>query len=176
MKKILFLLALLVLLASPVFAAVGINVNGTTIGTAGNLYVNCNTGGSPYIDGFNYSATCSSTLVADGTYNGGYTSLGTIDTGISLTQVMVEKAISGAYLGTTSDTLPNGTPNQIFTIVIGSVTNSGTWTVTPTTSGGWSSIIFNTQGQTATFLYVNSTVGWIILSADGTTRPTVIVK
>ena len=165
MKKILSCLALLVLLASPVFASVGINVNGTTIGTAGNIYVTCPTGASEYIDGFNYSATCSSTLVADGTYNGGYTSLGTIDSGISLTQVMVEKAIQGTSGGTTADTLPNGTPNQMFTILIGTA-SSGSWTVTPTTSGAFASIVYNTQGQRTTFLYVNSTVGWIVLSND----------
>lgn len=165
MKKILSLLALLTLLASPVFASVGINVNGTTIGTAGNLYVNCNSGGSPYIDGFNYSATCSTSLVADGTYNGGYVSLGTIDAGIALTSAYIQKAISN--LGTTTDTLPNGIPNQIVTFSITTVTGGGSWTLSPTTATGWTGLVFNTSGQVATLLYVNSSVGWIIVSADG---------
>ena len=176
MKKILSLLFLLAVLASPVFAAVGINVNGTVVGTAGNLYVNCPTGGSEFIDGFNYSATCSSTLVSDGTYNGGTVSLGTIDSGISLSNAMIEKAISST--GTTTDTLPNGTPNQLFTIQIATV-SSGSWVVTPTTSSAFASITFNTQGQGATFLYVNSTVGWIIVSTNtsGTNAdPTIVVK
>lgn len=168
MNRILSLIAFLFLLASPSFAAVGINVNGTTVGTAGNLYVNCNTGGSPFINGFDYSATCSNNLVADGTANGGYTSLGTIDSGISLTNALIKKTINGTA-GTATDTLPAGTPNQIITIeIVGAVT--GTWVVTPAAganASGWSSVTFNSSLQMTTFLYVNSTIGWIIMSNDG---------
>jgi len=175
MKKLL-LLALLILTASPAFAEIGVNVNGTTIGTATNAYVACNVGATPFINGSDYSMTCSNSLVADGTYNGGYVSLGTIDSGITLTAALVKKNINGTN-GTATDVLANGIPNQILILeTVG--TTTGTWTVSAKggQSTGWSSIQFNASGQFATLLYVNTTIGWIVVSADGsasTAAPTI---
>ena len=66
-------------------------------------------------------------------------------------------------------TLPNGTSGQVLSImIIGREGGSGTWIVTPTTSGGWTSLTFDAVGGHATLLYVNDLVGWIIQATNAT--------
>jgi len=70
-------------------------------------------------------------------------------------------------------TLANGEPGQI--LVVNLVTDGGgTGTLTPATSTGWATIAFADAGDQAVLLYVNDTMGWIILSTFGlTAQPTV---
>lgn len=67
-------------------------------------------------------------------------------------------------------TLANGVPGQILTIVL--VTDGGgNGTLTPVTKTGWSYIVFADPGDTASLLYVDDTVGWVILGLSGTSAP-----
>jgi hypothetical protein len=171
MRK-LFSLFLAMFLATPAFAQVAVNNNGTQSGIANTILYNCPSG-TQLVYGSQVYSNCGN-LMSTGTANGGGVSLATTDAGIPLNYDFVEKAISN--LGTLTDTLANGSPGQLLTIEIGTVSGSGTWKVTPATSFGFSSITFNTQGQTAMFLYTSS--GWILLSYDSptSTLPVVVVK
>lgn len=174
MKKLfsLSLLLILLLFCSSSFASVGIRLNGAMIGTATDLNLVCGSGTNSVVtvDGSIYNVGCSPSLSMDGTANGGYTSLATVDTGIPVTYAYVRKSISSA--GTTSDTLANGIPGQLMTIAIDTVA-SGTWKVTPTTATDFASITFSTAGQRAVFLYLNDTNGWFLIAVYGSTLPTV---
>jgi len=66
----------------------------------------------------------------------------------------------------TTLTLPNGEPGQI--LVLQSIDDND-MDVTPTTSWGWSALALDQTGDQATLLYVNDTMGWIILSLFGDT-------
>lgn len=72
-------------------------------------------------------------------------------------------------------TLANGEPGQI--LVINLVTDGGgTGTLTPVTATGWATIAFADAGDVAVLLYVNDTMGWVILSTYGLiAQPTVAV-
>jgi len=174
MKKLFLFLVLALLATTPAFAAgFGVNNNGTQAGAATDMFYNC-PANTQLVVGSQAYANCGN-LLATGTANGGFSSLATIDAGIPVSNDYIEKAISN--LGTATDTLPNGSIGQILTIEIGTVTGSGTWKITPTTSSGWASMTFSQQGQIASFLYVNNTIGWVILTYDGvTTVPTFVVK
>ena len=59
--------------------------------------------------------------------------------------------------------LPNGTPGQMLTLQVISRAG-GSWTVTPVKKTGWNSINYAAAGQQTTLLYLNDTLGWIILN------------
>jgi len=63
--------------------------------------------------------------------------------------------------------LPDGNPGQVLSLVIG--TDGGVATVTPvsTTGDGWATMIFTNDGEGATFMFVDSTVGWAVLGTFG---------
>lgn len=72
-------------------------------------------------------------------------------------------------------TLADGEPGQIIVINL-DATGGGTGTLTPATATTWATIAFADAGDTAVLMYVNDTVGWIILSVYGlTAQPTVAV-
>ncbi len=181
MRKLFSFLAVIVCLSlcSICFASVGIRNNGNMVGTATDLNFGCGNGTNATItaDGSIYNINCSSTLQTTGVANGGGTSLATIDTGIPLTYAIVKKAISN--VGTSTDTLANGTPGQMLTLFITSDTGSGTWRVTPTTSYGWSQVTFTAALQGLSLLYLDDTNGWMIIStysSGSTAAPTVVAK
>jgi len=64
--------------------------------------------------------------------------------------------------------LPDGENGQILSVVI--VTDGGEATITPATSSGWATAVLTDAIDQISFMYVNDTVGWIILgtSGDGT--------
>lgn len=70
-------------------------------------------------------------------------------------------------------TLANGKPGQVLTIVLGT-DGGGDGTLTPTTKTGFATIVFADAGDTVTLLYVDDTVGWIIMGTAGVTAPPVI--
>lgn len=70
-------------------------------------------------------------------------------------------------------TLANGVPGQIITIAL-VVDGGGTGTLTPATKSGFVSIAFADAGDTASLLYVNDTVGWVILGTAGVAAPPAI--
>lgn len=70
-------------------------------------------------------------------------------------------------------TLADGVPGQTVTINL-EVDGGGTGTLTPATSTYWDTIAFADAGDQATLLYIDDTIGWIILSVFGlTAQPTV---
>jgi len=64
-------------------------------------------------------------------------------------------------------TLANGKPGQILVINL-TTDGGGTGTLTPATCTGFSTIAFDEAFDQATLLYVDDTVGWIILGLFGT--------
>ncbi len=67
-------------------------------------------------------------------------------------------------------TLADGKPGQILLIDV--VTDGGgTGTLTPATKTGFATIVFADAGDRATLLYVNDTVGWVILGLSGVAGP-----
>ena len=70
-------------------------------------------------------------------------------------------------------TLANGEPGQILTIVL-ATDGGGDGTLTPTTMTAFATIVFADAGDTATLMFVDDTVGWVILGTAGVAAPPVI--
>jgi hypothetical protein len=68
-------------------------------------------------------------------------------------------------------TLANGTPGQVLVITLGTA-GGGTGTLTPATSTGWATAAFTVAGDGLSLMYVDDTVGWIVLGSYGTTTST----
>ena len=83
---------------------------------------------------------------------------------IPITHAIVE-ATSGAA---SAWSLPNGKKGQILTVAI--VTDGGEATITPATATGWATAVLTDDKDTITVMYVDDTVGWIVLgtASDGT--------
>jgi hypothetical protein len=73
--------------------------------------------------------------------------------------------------------LANGTPGQMVTIILGAVT-SGTWVITDDgiapavftmTKTGWDDITLDAALDSVTLLYVDDTIGWIIIGGNSVT-------
>lgn len=97
----------------------------------------------------------------------GVVSMTTAQTAISPSYSLIKKAIaSSANPGFSTGTLSNGRQGQIITILITEVGAGGTWTVTPTTKTGFTSLVFEAVGDLQTLLYVDDTVGWIRLTRE----------
>lgn len=70
-------------------------------------------------------------------------------------------------------TLADGLPGQM--LVVHLVTDGGgDGTLTPDTATGWATIVFADAGDQAVLMYVDDTVGWIILALTGVSAPPVI--
>jgi len=80
---------------------------------------------------------------------------------------VVIKWSNDAGVGSASPLL-TGLTNQEFTGVM-VVDGGGDWIITPQTKTGFTSVTFNDAGDTTTFKWVDSTIGWIIKAINGTT-------
>jgi len=70
-------------------------------------------------------------------------------------------------------TLANGHPGQV--LVINLVTDGGgDGTLTPATATGWVTAVLADAGDSLTLMYVNDTLGWIVLGATGVSGPPAI--
>jgi tartrate dehydratase alpha subunit/fumarate hydratase class I-like protein len=70
-------------------------------------------------------------------------------------------------------TLADSVPGHLLTISL--VTDGGgDGTLTPTTKTGFSTIVFADAKDTATLLYVDDTIGWILVGYYGTAAPPVV--
>jgi hypothetical protein len=100
----------------------------------------------------------------------GATSITSSTTAIPLSYGFVRKGITD-NTGYTTGTLANGTPGQMLTILISADegAGSGTFTLTPTTTTGFTSIYFNAVYDQVTLLYVDDSAGWIIVSYESVT-------
>ena len=83
---------------------------------------------------------------------------------IDLTKSFITYESTGANALTIAD----GENGQIITIVHD--VDAGAGTLTPSGNfSGWATMVFTNVGETATFMYVDDTVGWIVLGTSGTT-------
>lgn len=97
--------------------------------------------------------------------DGGKTTKDASDAAIPLTDAIVE-GTSGAA---SAWSLADGKPGQILTVVI--VTDGGEATITPdTTFTGWATAVLTDDIDSVTFLFADTTSGWIVLgtASDGT--------
>ena len=62
-------------------------------------------------------------------------------------------------------TLPNGGAGQIKIITM--ITDGGTATLTPTTLNGYTTIAFDTDGDSCMLYYAGSTPGWCVIANQG---------
>ena len=68
-------------------------------------------------------------------------------------------------------TLANGDPGQV--LVLNLTTDGGDGTLTPATATGWATIVFADAGDQATLMYVDDSIGWLLLGAKGVLQPPV---
>ena len=64
-------------------------------------------------------------------------------------------------------TVANGAKGQILVIRAGTVTGSSTAVITPATCSGFSTVTLAYEKQTVTLLYIDDTIGWIIIGTGG---------
>jgi hypothetical protein len=69
-------------------------------------------------------------------------------------------------------TLADGEPGQLITITLG--TDGGDGTLTPARCTGFATIVFADPKDTATLLYVDDTIGWVLVGYYGTAAPPVV--
>jgi len=89
---------------------------------------------------------------------------------IPLTHGIVAKTTAAIA---TSLTLANGEPGQELMIYL-AVDGGGAGTLTPTTTTGFTDIVFDDAGDQVVLRYIDDTIGWIILSATGVAAPPAI--
>ena len=70
-------------------------------------------------------------------------------------------------------TLANGLPGQSLIVNL-IVAGGGACTLTPATSYGWNTVVLLGQYDQVVLLYVDGTIGWVIIGASGTDAPPVI--
>jgi hypothetical protein len=88
---------------------------------------------------------------------------------IPVTHMYVEKT-TGA--DAEALTLADGSPGQFLVIEL-ATDGGGDGTLTPATSTGWATIVFADAGDRAVLMYVDDTIGWIIMGLSGVAAPPV---
>ena len=87
--------------------------------------------------------------------------------------------VTAAYVAKTTGadaealTLADGVPGQILTVSL-VVDGGGDGTLTPATSSGWATMVFADAGDTGTFFFPDTTIGWVVLGTTGVAAPPVI--
>ena len=71
----------------------------------------------------------------------------------------------------TTFTLPDGEEGQALVL---QPIDTNDITITPTTSTGWATCVLTALGDSVSLLYVDDTVGWIVLGTAGVSAPPVI--
>jgi len=176
MKK--FLTALMFLaLTSQAFADIGCKVNGdsTKCGPFTNIDFKAQTGSDiSTITGMTRAIpVVGSTMFATGVANGGATSMASttnaIPVGFDFVRMTIPLVADPLYA---AKTIANGVPGQILTLYVSQVgplsstASGGSATITPTTSTGFASIKLSAVKDIVVLHYVDSVVGWVILSYD----------
>lgn len=176
MRKLFSFLTLVVLLlyCSVSFASVGIRVNGAPYGTATDINLTCapGTNSQPTADGSLFNLNCSPNLNESGIANGGATSIASTVTAVPVSFAFVRKVVTtNGDPAFTAGTLANGIPGQVLTIFVpglspSAASSGGNFTITPVKSTGFATIKLSAIGDIISLLYVDDTVGWIILTYD----------
>jgi hypothetical protein len=71
----------------------------------------------------------------------------------------------------TTFTLPDGEEGQVLIL---QPIDTNDITITPTSSTGWATCVLTALGDVASLLYVDDTVGWIVIGTAGVSAPPVI--
>lgn len=87
---------------------------------------------------------------------------------IPLDKPIVLKTTGGAE----ALTLANGYPGQVLNINL--VVDGGDGTLTPATATGFATIVFADAGDQVTLMYIDDTVGWVIMGMAGVAAPPAI--
>lgn len=168
-KKILSMVLLLLFAVAQVsYAAVGVKVDGASLGEAAVIDLITN-GGTVDQNGSDFKIpVIGQNMIAAGIANGGATSMTTAQLAVPIGYGYIRKAIS-ADAAFSAGTMADGTPGQIITIHITERNGSGTFVLTPTTKTGFTSITFDAVGEIASFWFVNTTTGWVLLGSTNAT-------
>ena len=118
--------------------------------------------------------TFQSTLITTGRVNAilVLASSSTAITGANVPYSIIQKAIgSGGGLDETDGgiRLEDAKAGQILIITIVGPEGDGTFIVTPETTTGFTTLTFDTILDTATLMYFNDTIGWVVLSTTSVT-------
>lgn len=177
MRKIISLTVSLILaLSVPSFASMGIRTNGTPTGAANDLnLVNASSTTTTWLNFGTLSIPeLDPNLFAAGTGQGGSVSEVSSTVAVSTSAAFIRKVLpTNGDAAFTAGTLANGYPGQILTIFAaggspGGGSTGNNYTITPTTKTGFTSVKLTATKDTVTFLYVNDTVGWVIIAYAGT--------
>lgn len=95
------------------------------------------------------------------------TSVGTSTMVTGPTAIPLGYGLVRMVCSTKTNTLANGIPGQIITLV--AIDKTGTLTIQPTKSTGWESATMSSHGHSLTLLYIGDVRGWIVLGYAGTT-------
>ena len=98
-----------------------------------------------------------------GAQRGGTSTMVSGSLAIPVSYSLVIKAITQTA---TPLTLANGVPGQILTFQVSTLT--GTAILTPSTCTGFATITFDAAKEYATLLFVDTTIGWIIVGTNAT--------
>lgn len=156
-KKLFILIAISLLICSVSYAAVGYKDTGAAAGAVTDLNVY---GGVQSFDG----STLTVSMI--GTARGGVSAMVSGSLAIPIAYDYITKAIGGGAGAV--HTLADGTPGQVITILAISVSGSGTAVITPTTTTGFTTVTLDAAFEYVTFLYVDDTVGWVIVATNAT--------
>lgn len=172
MKKLFGLLAFLFIFSSVAFADFDCRINGATCNSnpITGLDFQMATGNSLAAQtGLRKKiAVADSNLFAAGVAQGDYTSIPSTTNALPVGYAFLRMAMSNDS-AFQAKTLANGYPGQMLIIENTGLTNAGSggsFTITPTTSTGWSSLISNKAQDTVHLLYIDTAIGWIIISTD----------
>ena len=87
---------------------------------------------------------------------------------IPVTHLYVAKTTGGAE----ACTLADGKPGQV--LILNLTVQAGAVTLTPATMTGFATIVLTAAGDTCVLLYVDDTVGWVILGLYGAAATPVV--
>ena len=161
MKKIIVLALALLLLPSLCFGAIDVRrTNGTGVSQLGSVDT---------IEVGNAGTVQGNVLVLGYTYiDGGTSTMVSGPNAIPVTYKTVHMDLTNG--NTITSTLANGTNGQVLTLdVTVNPSTAYVWTLTPATKTGYSTITLGHVGSTVTLLFVNSTVGWVVVDQKGAT-------
>lgn len=172
LKKIfsLLILAAFVSITPASFAAIVVQEDGTQEGIVEK--VNFTTNVDVSVSG--KTATVSLDTYVDSRGDDAVLTLASSSTAIadsSLPYSVILKSVGGGG-GLDSDGIGTVLPDapkdgQCLSVVIVGLQPGGSWKVTPTTKVGFTSISFDTKGDTATLCYLNDSSGWYVESNGG---------
>lgn len=172
------LVAVACLLQSPAYAAHGVYDNDDAkIGNAADvrygygLQPTMQTGKKAKVQLF------AADLLANGRGPDGSTEMQSSSTRIwpnNLASAVINKRVGGAGGVDESNggtILQDGSVGQMLTLRAIYVQTNGSWVITPVTKTGYSTITINATYESVTLLFVDTTVGWVVVGGVGT--PTV---